>query len=156
MGARGPAPESKKKLERRGSRRIGNRPDDLDLPAELPKPPANLDREAKAEWQRLVKLLGPRRVLTAGDRGSLTMLCELWSEDRTLGKQLKKLVSGSTDWKRVFVARQDVRRQLTVMWTKFGLTPADRARVKVIGTSEKNKNDRGHQTARDKALRLVS
>jgi P27 family predicted phage terminase small subunit len=131
MGQRGPAPKSKKELAKRGSWRAKDRADDLEMPNKAPTAPTALSREAKAEWKRLVALLEPRGVLSEGDRIGLTVLCELWAEDRELGKLLGKLPTGTNDWKRVFTARQDVRKQLKDWCARFGLTPADRTRVKV-------------------------
>ena len=132
MAKRGPAPKTKKELERAGSRRAKYRPDELQASGLAPKPPTGLDKEAKAEWARVVKLLGPQGVLAEADRAALTMYCELWSEDREFAKELKKMHPKYTvDWKRIFTARQDVRRKLMDMIARFGLSPADRPRVKV-------------------------
>ena len=100
MGQRGPAPKSKKELAKRGSWRAKDRADDLEMPNKAPTAPTALSREAKAEWKRLVALLEPRGVLSEGDRIGLTVLCELWAEDRDLGKLLNKLPTGTNDWKR--------------------------------------------------------
>ncbi len=128
----GPPPTSKADKNRRGSWRGRYSPDDLNLRRIAPKPPTNLGREALAEWRRIVKLLEPAGALTEADRMALTMLCELWAEDRALGKHLAALPSvGTDDWKRVHSCRQDTRKKLMDLFARFGLTPADRPRVKV-------------------------
>lgn len=43
-----------------------------------PSCPSWLTREAKAEWNRWVKALGPTRMLTQADRTALAALCEAW------------------------------------------------------------------------------
>lgn len=153
MGARGPAPTSKKTLAKRGSWRAKDRADDLELEDRAPDPPASLDREAKAEWKRVVKILGAKHVLTPADRGAMTLLCELWSEDRDLHRRLKKpgVVVGSTDWKRVVTQRNEVRKQLVQLYQRFGMTPADRTRVKVPEKG-KSADDKGRFFDRGKSV----
>lgn len=43
--------------------------------ASVPRPPAWLSREAKAEWKRVVPLLVERRILTDGDLGTVANYC---------------------------------------------------------------------------------
>lgn len=134
MGLRGPPPTPKSELEARGSWLAKHRADELTIePVDALAPPAHLDKEARRQWQAVVGLLAPRGVLTEADVMALTMLCELWAEDRVLGKKIKRLVVGSLDWNRVRNARSDIRKQLKDMLAKFGLTPADRPRVKLQG-----------------------
>ncbi|MCH8823736.1 MAG: P27 family phage terminase small subunit [Planctomycetes bacterium] len=134
--ARGRKPTSKSELQRRGSWRAKGRADDLSdaLIKEVPNPPTTLTREAGAEWKRIVAILGPRGVLTKLDRAGLTMLCEMWAEDRELSKALIIFDLGTPEWRRIFTARSSVRTQWTRLAACYGLTPSDRARIK-IGTS---------------------
>lgn len=131
MGARGPAPTSKAELAARGSWRAEDRPDDLTLPVAAPAPPKGMHAEGKKLWQHIVGLLHPKGAITEADTPALTVLCELWAEDRELASMLKKTMAGSMDWKRVRNARSDGRKQMKDLFAKFGLTPADRPRVKV-------------------------
>lgn len=131
MGLRGPPPKSKKELTTAGSQFASERPPDLELPAAKLSPPEGMEAEAAKQWRHVVGLLEPRGALTDGDRMALTVMCELWADDRKLGVAIQSEEPGSIDWKRVNSARNEVRKQLVVMLMKFGLTPADRTRVKV-------------------------
>lgn len=148
---RGKAPTPKRQLQGRGSWRAKDRPDDLELQSEIPNPPTTLGREARAEWRRLVGVLGPSGALSRVDRAGLTILCELWAEERELTAVIegrvhgRRLIFGTASWKRVVAARNAVR----VLWVKmagnFGITPADRARIKVnpgAGRGGRNPKDR--------------
>lgn len=150
MGLRGPAETPKSVLERRGSPKAADRDDDLELPAAVIEPPEGMSEVAAEQWRSVVGLLQPRGALSEGDRMALTLMCELWAEDRTLNAEVAKEEAGSMDWKRVVNARHEVRKQLVVMLTKFGLTPVDRPRVKV-NTPKDNKNADG----KSKALKLA-
>lgn len=130
--AHGPAPTPKEEKRRRGSWRGTYAPDDLTLKRIAPKPPSRIKGEALAEWRRIVALLEPAGALTGADRMALTILCELWAEDCELGRHLaKRTTVGTDDWKRMHSVRADTRKKLFDLFARFGLTPADRPRVKV-------------------------
>jgi P27 family predicted phage terminase small subunit len=57
--------------------------------AGVPSCPIWLDRESKAEWRRVVKVLADTGVLTLADRGVLTTYCVAWSEMHAAAKDLK-------------------------------------------------------------------
>ena len=130
MGVRGPAPMDNAELARRGSRRARGRGESLRLEAKAPDPPASLSAAARAEWRRVCRVLRPADVLTEADRIGLTLLCQLCVEDQELGALLQRLLPGSADWRSLARVRKDVRGQLMVMLARFGLTPADRPRVR--------------------------
>lgn len=153
MGQRGPAPTSKKTLKQRGSWLAKHREDDLEVEISIPKPPASLCRESKAEWNRIVKVLKSKGVLSQLDRAGMTIMCQAWATDQKLGKVLDEakvfdpkkysdidFLIGSEDWKRVFSARQQVRGTWTALASRFGMTPADRPRIKVGKTQGKKDN----------------
>jgi len=143
MGARGPAPKSKRELERRGSRRAKDRSADLELEAKAPAPPSSLGKEAKAEWKRLVPRLDKKGVLAEVDRAGLTILCEAWAEYQELGKTLKKLMVGGMDWRRIKSAQHEAYLRWQNLAQRFGLTPADRPRVKVNAKPEAKAEGKG-------------
>lgn len=91
--------------------------------------PSTLDSRAKSAWHRLAKILVPMGVLTVADRDSFALLCKLLSDERKLELEANHLSLGSNDWKRVYVALAGVRKQLSQMFARFGMTPADRTRV---------------------------
>ena len=63
------------------------------------------------------------------------MLCKLLSDERQYELRIAKFARTSTvggsDWGRVFRALHAVRAQLVPLFARFGMTPADRSRVKV-------------------------
>lgn len=138
MGARGPAPTAKKVLAARGSKRARKRAADLELPAGTPAAPDHLDAEAIAEWRRIVPVLASRGVLSELDRAGLTVLCEAWSEYLRIGavlegkqKRLAKMDARALNaWRRLTSARHEAYTRWQNVAQRFGLTPADRPRVK--------------------------
>ena len=79
-------------------------------------PDALQRRDERAVWNRLQPMLEKTGVLTSGDTDVLVMLCRLQAEaDRaTSGDDLIKL-----------------SKELRQLWAMFGLTPVDRARLKI-------------------------
>ena len=129
--ARAPAPTSKKDLKARGSWRAKDRPDDLAPAAKVPAMPKGFDAVAKSEWKRVIEVHQAQGTMTELDRAPLIVLCQSWSEWNGLSKSLGKLLEGSQDWKRVYVAREQAYKRCLDLWRAFGMTPADRTRVKV-------------------------
>ena len=131
MGARGPAPTDKRTLARRGSWRAKDRPDDLELELSGPAPPTTLTKEAKAEWRRVVPPLAAKGILAEVDRAGLTIMCEAWADYQRFGKLLADMECGSIAWQRVKSARHEAFQRWKDMAQRFGLTPADRPRIKL-------------------------
>jgi len=131
MGRRGPAPRPKRALLQRGSRRAKKMPDDMELEPGVPRPPADLCVEALAEWQRVVPVLAPKGVLSEVDRAALVVLVASWSEYVAVGQHLDDAEMGTAAWQRIAAARHQAYQRWAAMAQRFGLTPADRARVKV-------------------------
>ena len=71
MGRRGPAPLPTKTLELRRSWRAKKRRNEPKPPVEIPTCPSWLDREAKAEWQRVVPQLKRLGIIAKIDRACL-------------------------------------------------------------------------------------
>lgn len=128
---RGPRPKPRAELLQRGSRRARAQAHDLELPPSVPTAPRTLDREAKAEWTRIVPELEKRGVLAAVDRAGLVILCESWSEYVALSRALKSEPMGTMGWRRVFSSRQETFSRWLQLASRFGLTPTDRPRVKM-------------------------
>lgn len=139
----GPAPTAKRKLV---SHRANERPDDLELSPGVPDMPDELTGEAAREWTRVVKALAPRGVLTDVDYAALTVYAELWGEDREIGRVLSELEVGTTTWRRVMSTRNDIRAKLLAMFARFGLTPADRPRVKLPAGDHDGDRGRGDKS----------
>lgn len=145
MGARGPAPKSAAELRRRGSRRAKARAAGLELPVAAPSPPKWLDTEARAEWNRVAPILVERGSIASVDRAALAVLCTSWSEYHALGRVLDsaEFEHGSQERKRVSAERNEAYTRWAAMAQRFGLTPADRARVPGKPPDEGKDADRG-------------
>ena len=132
MGLRGPAPTPKSVKEARGSWRGKYGTPELEADGSIPQPPKAMKGEALAEWQRVVGELGPKGALSAAlDHTALVLLCEAWAEYRALDRKAARLVTGSGDWQRVIDVRNDAFKRWNDLSKRFGLTPADRPRVKL-------------------------
>ena len=136
MGLRGRAPESKRALEVKGCWKAKGRSPDLELEPGKPQPP-ELAAEAQAEWDRIVPILYDKSVLAEIDRAGLTYVCEAWAIYRALGEQSKNFELGSMDWRRVVSTQHEAFNRWEKMSTKFGLTPADRPRIRVPASTAK-------------------
>lgn len=80
MGERGPVPAPDSVRARRGN--PGNRaaPERVKATPGAPNPPTWLDREAMAEWRRVVPDLDRMGVLAKLDRAVLAAYCAAWSK----------------------------------------------------------------------------
>jgi P27 family predicted phage terminase small subunit len=111
------------------------------------KPPAWLPPFAKREYKRLYALLRNMRVLTVADLGALEAIALAADQMRETTKTIRKLgmtftaknAAGDLTYRlRPEVqARSDAWRRYMTGLIEFGLTPASRTRVKVIGGIEK-------------------
>lgn len=77
MGERGPVAEPDNVRNLRGMSPAAPR---VKAPPSAPAPPSWLDREAKAEWKRVVPELDRLGVLSRVDRAVLATYCSAWSK----------------------------------------------------------------------------
>jgi P27 family predicted phage terminase small subunit len=90
MGKRGPKPTPTHILELRGSKLAKGRGDNPRPDPTPPPCPTWLDREARAEWRRIVPELERLGLLTRVDRAALTCYCQAWSELNDATRVLKR------------------------------------------------------------------
>lgn len=103
-----------------------------------PSCPAWLDREAKAEWRRIVPDLDAMGVLTRVDRSALAAYCATWSRWRDaeeklqkFGPVLKPTASGYLPQSPFVALARTYLEEMTRLMREFGLTPASRSRLEV-------------------------
>lgn len=90
-------------------------------------PPEWLAKEAKAEWRRLISEFNRYPGLVQRpDREAMIALCSEWSEYLTAIKERTTATGRAKDSARRHA--RDTLKNLHVMWSRFGLTPGDRAR----------------------------
>jgi P27 family predicted phage terminase small subunit len=148
MGMRGPAPKPTSIRAKEGN--PGRRP----LPANEPHPPLGepevpkyLDREARREWKRLVKILLPIRVLSIADGLELANLCQAYSllVQAHQAMQLASKGGGSGLLMRTpagYVQQSPllgiINGQVEIInriSREFGLTPSSRTRIETLTES---------------------
>jgi P27 family predicted phage terminase small subunit len=113
------------------------RPRQVKARPSAPACPTWLDREAKAEWRRIVPPLDKLGLLSGVDRGVLTAYVTTWSEWVEAAKQLRgaELVLDSADLRDGPKANPLLRQyrqlvtQLLALAQQLGLTPTSRLRM---------------------------
>ena len=143
MGRRGPPPKptALKVLEGNPGKQKLNKSEPMP-PAmnAVPKPPARLLKEAKAEWKRLAPTLVSLGLLTEADITAFAELCQNYGYYLITDKKILDLGdAGITAMQKTpsgYVQQHpllSLRRQYYEQWRKgladFGLTPASRARL---------------------------
>lgn len=120
MAGRPPKPTALKRLrgEKRPSRLTKNEP----APPAGAVPPSWLTKPARKSWAALAPVLEEMRVLTTADAVALGNLCELMAEFQRQCRERRP--SGKL--------AGEIRQHLG----RFGLTPADRARLSVPPAKE--------------------
>ncbi|TYP82061.1 phage terminase small subunit P27 family [Blastococcus xanthinilyticus] len=111
-----------------------------------PRPPTWLDREAAAEWRRVVPGLQRLDLLKEEDRAILTAYCTTWSifveATRTVKREGLTIEAkqGTLPHPAVGIAR-NAGRELRAFANLFGLSPAaEMALGKVTGDGEEDEN----------------
>jgi P27 family predicted phage terminase small subunit len=102
-----------------------------------PPCPEHLDKEAKAEWRRMVRVLLRIRVLTEADGIVLANLCQAWSTMTKAQAKLNesglllKTPSGYVQQNPLLGIVNANIETITKLSREFGLTPASRVRIEV-------------------------
>lgn len=125
----------------------GRRPLNLNEPQfrGLPKCPAHLDKNAKAEWRRISKELAAIGLLAAVDRAALAAYCQCWSRwidaeesIKKFGTVIKSPKSGYPVQNPYVGIANTALDQMRKFLIEFGLTPASRSRISIdLGTNTK-------------------
>lgn len=111
----------------------------------LPDPPDRLSDEAKAEWERLAPELHKLGILTALDLAILEAYCNVFARYLKAERRLAEIVDGELSvtpngyeqqsaW---FQVANICIKQMQSLCSEFGLTPATRARLKMISSKPK-------------------
>lgn len=90
MGARGPLAQTDNVRYIRGNPGHRESPKRGKLPPGLPNPPTWLDREARAEWKRIVPELERLGILAKVDRAVLAMYCDAWSRWVDIARRIRE------------------------------------------------------------------
>lgn len=152
MAAPTPVPTALKELRGNPGKRALNK---AEPKPELGRPacPAFLDRDARAEWRRIVPELEAVGLLTRVDRVALAAYCQSYSRwkqaeevlsEGGLSLELKKVnrmgheyVYGAMPRPEVGISQRE-RMLLKSFLVEFGLTPASRSRIQVAPPAKKD------------------
>ena len=138
-----PKPTALKLLEGNPGKRPLNQREPKPL-SEAPTPPNWMDREAKAEWRRMIPQLKACGLLARIDRGSLTWLCVTWSQAVALYLNLEEFGRTFTTASGYIMPRPEVRQYIETLVQyrqychDFGLSPSARSRIEVSPPAERD------------------
>lgn len=114
-------------------------------PAEIPKCPRHLDKEARKEWRRMAKELGPLGLLTGLDKAVFASYCQAWSTwvAATLKVQevgmVVKASTGTPMMNPYLPIVNKANEQMMKALVEIGMSPSSRSRVKVPNEKPKSK-----------------
>jgi len=105
-----------------------------------PDQPAFLDPVARDEWDRLVAQLGPSKVLTELDRGTLAMLCQAYSDYVAACRNVEQFGEVMAGANGAYISpyvhlKSMAFKQYRALLAEFGLSPLARVRI-VTGPPE--------------------
>ncbi len=119
--------------------------------AKIPDPPKSLGKEARAEWNRITKILLPFGLVTELDVPSLVLYCDAFATYNRANEELNKkgqdiVMTGKNGGKYRniwYEVRKKSGEDMSKYMALFGLSPGDRSRLKskVPDPSKAPKND---------------
>lgn len=126
--------------------RVNNSQAKFAVPVNQPKPPMTLNLYGRRLWKEMLPKLIETGLYTEGDYNALELLCAAygdWIQARRdlvqSGNIATSIKGGIFQHPNVGIANQAWTR-VKVMLGQFGLTPAERTRVKAFSPAEKGKS----------------
>jgi P27 family predicted phage terminase small subunit len=117
-----------------------------------PDPPSTLSTQARQHWWQLVGLLAESGIMTALDSDALAAYCEVYERWLDANQKLIQFGSvikapdGTPKHSPYLRVANDSFRQMRVLLSEFGLSPASRARIQAApGEKEENPFARVHK-----------
>ena len=132
MGKRGPKPTPTAVLKKRGSWLAKTRKAEPEGVPGIPSCPNWMDKEAKAEWMRILPILAEMQILSASDSSVIAGYCQNYSRWMKAERALRKASAhlGSVQRRRIEMSCQMAYRNTIDAAARLGLSPADRAGVR--------------------------
>lgn len=137
-------------LDLRGGRTLTHRAarNEPNPSAKIPSCPSNLNKDAKKEWRRVVKILGDIGILTELDRSTLGAYCESYSRWVEASKKIQEMgliyVEGQTQDKKGNIIKsgapkinpyvrilKDAFDQMKSTGVLLGMSPSSRASLSI-------------------------
>jgi P27 family predicted phage terminase small subunit len=145
MRGRKPIP-SKIHLLQGGKKKTHRKPNDREPkpPTIIPKCPRHLDREARAEWRRMIKELEPLGILTKLDKAVFAVYCQAYSTWAQATRKIQEMgmvritKSGYTEQNPFFPIANKAKEQMMKALIELGMTPSSRSRIKVMPKKEES------------------
>lgn len=134
MGARGPLPQQDNVRFLKGNPGKRTSPATVKAKPAIPAPPTWIDREAKAEWQRITGELNELGLIARIDRAVLTLHCRTWSmwvrADRQLADE-DLVVLGEKDMRKnpLWQVWREAGAQCLTLCKELGCAPGARLRM---------------------------
>ncbi|MFH1858236.1 MAG: phage terminase small subunit P27 family [Candidatus Omnitrophota bacterium] len=106
-------------------------------PANIPRCPQHLDKEARQEWRRMVKELKPLGILTNLDKAVFARYCQAFSTWAQATRKISEMgmvrmtKNGFTEQNPYFPIANKASEQMMKALIEMGMTPSSRSRVKV-------------------------
>lgn len=111
-----------------------------------PKKSPWLDKIAKKEWNRIVKLLAPLGLLSEIDGASLGVYCQAFSrlvqaEREIAAHGIVFVEDGKTKTRPEVLIAEKAMKTVRTMATEFGMTPSSRSRIPMMPDDEEENED---------------
>ena len=107
------------------------------------KPELIADDEFASEmWDRIVPDLSSSGVAAEIDWAELTCLCEWWSRYRAVTVILKQKTPEDEGYYRLQILAGAAWKNFSNIASRFGLTPADRSRLGMVGGKKESEQDK--------------
>lgn len=143
MKGRKPKPTVMKKLAGNpGKRPLNQNEPQPPVPDKVPRAPRFLNRYAKREWYRMLKILLPIGLYTEVDLAALAMYCQAFgrwviAELKVQEQGLIRETDKGYEYKSVWRSEADkAMEQMRKLLPEFGLTPSSRARLSITRPEE--------------------
>lgn len=133
----GRPPKPTERHKRDGTYRADRHGDRLESPttAGAPDRPEWLSGEAEIWWDAIIACL-PADVAGEADDFALALLCEKWAEWRKYSAALEHIEVTDKEHYKVAMLANMAGKTVQGLLGKFGMTPSDRAKMKIVPPKE--------------------
>lgn len=120
--------------------RHGGRADEVSCGGPIGSPTSGVKGEGLAVWRSIVDCL-PENTLQALDESALESLCRWLIQWRRCMASLEQLEPTDEIYPKLIRAADAAHKNFMILASRFGLTPADRAKLKVGGGEDSKEED---------------
>ena len=143
MKGRKPKPTAMKKLAGNpGKRPLNQNEPQPPVPDKIPRAPRFLNKYARREWYRILKILLPMGLYTEADYAAMAMYCQAFGRWAFAEEKVKELGTvrisdKGNEYKSAWRIEADkAMEQMRKLLPEFGLTPSSRARLSITRPEE--------------------